>query len=202
MNGKNEDSPWVLREPRGFLSSIRFAFHTSRYRKVTGLLGKGRTLDIGCGRPCECMPDQAFLRFLGRPDSAGLDLKSMEGPCEFHMGSVTAMPFRDGEFGNVTAMEILEHITEVPAALTEIKRVLNPGGVLVATTPDNSLLWTFIWALWSRTAGRMWHHEHQVTYTANQWRALLEEHFEVTQMLRNWRFDLIFRCVPRPAAPR
>jgi hypothetical protein len=79
--------------------------------------------------------------------------------------------------------------------------VLKPGGVLVATTPDNSLLWTLIWAIWSRTVGRMWHHERHVAYTAEQWRALLEKKFEVTHMLRNWRFDLIFRCIPREADP-
>jgi ubiquinone/menaquinone biosynthesis C-methylase UbiE len=161
------------------------------------MLDPGRVLDIGCGRPCEALPDQAFLRFLGRPGSIGLDLKKMEGPYEFRQGSVTALPFGDGELDNVTAMEVLEHITEVREALREIRRVLKPGGVLVMTTPDNSALWNAIWAVWSATAGRMWHHEHVVSYDAEQWRALLEEQFTVTGTGRNWRFDLVFRCVPR-----
>lgn len=181
----------------GPLTRLRIAFHTGRYRKVIAMLKAGRVLDIGCGRPCEAMPDQAFLRFLGRPGSVGLDLKKIEGPYEFRQGSVTAMPFKDGELDNVTAMEILEHITEVREALKEIKRVLRPGGVLVMTTPDNSMLWNLIWGVWSATVGRMWHHEHVVSYNAGQWRALLEEQFDVTDFKRNWRFDLVFRCVPR-----
>ncbi|MHB0997071.1 MAG: class I SAM-dependent methyltransferase [Elusimicrobiales bacterium] len=181
----------------GPLTRLRIAFHTGRYRKVIAMLNPGRVLDIGCGRPCEALPDQAFLRFLGRPGSVGLDLKKIEGPYEFRQGSVTAMPFRDGELDNVTAMEILEHITECREALKEIKRVLRPGGVLVMTTPDNSFVWNLIWGVWSATVGRMWHHEHVVSYNADQWRALLEEQFEVTDLKRNWRFDLVFRCVPR-----
>lgn len=181
----------------GPLTRLRIAFHTGRYRKVIAMLNPGRVLDIGCGRPCEALPDQAFLRFLGRPGSVGLDLKKIEGPYEFRQGSVTAMPFKDGELDNVTAMEILEHITECREALKEIKRVLRPGGVLVMTTPDNSLVWNLIWGVWSATVGRMWHHEHVVSYNADQWRALLEEQFEVTDFRRNWRFDLVFRCVPR-----
>jgi 2-polyprenyl-3-methyl-5-hydroxy-6-metoxy-1,4-benzoquinol methylase len=181
----------------GPLSRLRIVFHTGRYRKVAAMLVPGKVLDIGCGRPCESLPDQAFLRFLGRPGSVGLDLKRLEGPYEFCQGSVLALPFRDGELDNVTAMEILEHITQVREALKEIKRVLRPGGVLVMSTPDNSPLWNLIWGVWSSTVGRMWHHEHLVSYNAAQWRALLEEQFTVTEFKRHWRFDLVFRCVPR-----
>lgn len=179
------------------INRLRIAFHTGRYSKVKAMLGPGKTLDIGCGRPCECMPDQAFLRFLGREDAVGLDLKDIKGPYGFFRGSVYAMPFKAGELDNVVAMEILEHINEVPDALAEIKRTLKPGGVLVVSTPDNSLLWKLIWEVWSNTIGRMWHHEHLVSYNAEQWREQLERYFEVTALQRNWRFDLVFRCVPR-----
>ncbi len=181
------------------LNRLRMAFHTGRYLKVKAMLGPGKTLDIGCGRPCECMPDQAFLRFLARPGAVGLDLRDIKGPYGFFRGSVTAMPFKDGELDNVVAMEILEHINDVPAALAEIKRALKPGGVLVVSTPDNSPLWNLIWEIWSGTVGRMWHHDHLVSYNADEWRAMLERYFEVTVLRRHWRFDLVFRCVPSPA---
>ncbi|MFH1618440.1 MAG: glycosyltransferase, partial [bacterium] len=195
--GKYLEMLWDLRVYAGLLSRIRRTYHTGRYRKVRGFLGEGRTLDIGCGRPCECMQDQVFLRFLGRQDSAGLDIRDIKGPYKFLRGSVASMPFADGEFDNVVAMEIIEHITDVPAALAEIKRVLKPGGVLVMTTPDNSLLWMIIWRVWSATAGRMWRHDHKVSFTCGEWKKLLDERFEVADMRRHWRFDLIFRCMPR-----
>jgi len=182
------------------VNALRKTFHTGRYAKVKAMLGPGKTLDIGCGRPCECMPDQAFLRYLARPGSAGLDLKEIKGPYEFFRGSVTAMPFKDGELDNVVAMEILEHIKEVPEALAEIKRTLKPGGILVMSTPDNSFLWTALWEVWSSTLGRMWHHDHLVSYNAEEWRAQLERYFEVTDLQRNWSFDLVFRCVPKASA--
>ena len=179
------------------LSRLRTAFHTGRYKKVKAMIGEGRTLDIGCGKPCEHMPDQAFLRFLDKDNSVGLDIEERKGPYEFHKGNITSMPFKDGEFDNVVAMEILEHITDISKALAEIKRVLKPKGILVMSTPDNSLLWKTIWEIWSATAGRMWHHKHQVSYNSSEWRNFLEEHFEQIELKRQWRFDLIFRGIPR-----
>ncbi len=49
-------------------------------------------------------------------------------------GDVTALPLADGCADVVCAGEILEHVTDLPAAVREACRVLRPGGVLVVDT--------------------------------------------------------------------
>src|SRR3954466_4733349 len=48
------------------------------------------------------------------------------------------LPFADNEFDLVTCIETLEHIRDVQLALSEIRRVLRPGGRLALTTPAAS----------------------------------------------------------------
>src|SRR3954468_22375952 len=45
------------------------------------------------------------------------------------------LPFADNEFDQVTCIETLEHVRDVQLALSEIRRVLRPGGRLALTTP-------------------------------------------------------------------
>jgi ubiquinone/menaquinone biosynthesis C-methylase UbiE len=45
------------------------------------------------------------------------------------------LPFGDNTFDLVTCIETLEHIRDVQLALSEVRRVLRPGGRLALTTP-------------------------------------------------------------------
>jgi SAM-dependent methyltransferase len=47
----------------------------------------------------------------------------------------TSLPFPDGAFDWVIAAEILEHVPDDWAAMTEIARVLRPGGTAAVTVP-------------------------------------------------------------------
>lgn len=48
------------------------------------------------------------------------------------------LPFRDGAFDRVTAYDLVEHITDIPALMAELFRVLAPQGRLLITTPHFS----------------------------------------------------------------
>ncbi|HEY3732977.1 MAG TPA: class I SAM-dependent methyltransferase [Streptosporangiaceae bacterium] len=50
-------------------------------------------------------------------------------------GDATAMPFPDDSFDRVIAAEVLEHIPDDQQAMSEIARVLRPGGVAAVTVP-------------------------------------------------------------------
>ena len=45
------------------------------------------------------------------------------------------LPFADGAFDRIIAAEILEHIVDDGAAVTELARLLRPGGTLAVTVP-------------------------------------------------------------------
>ena len=46
------------------------------------------------------------------------------------------VPFGDGTFGAVVVKDVLEHLGDPVSVVREIRRVLQPGGVAVATVPD------------------------------------------------------------------
>jgi SAM-dependent methyltransferase len=48
-----------------------------------------------------------------------------------------SLPFADNAFGSVLSNSVLEHIDDVQPVLTEVARVLEPGGIFVMTTPNH-----------------------------------------------------------------
>ena len=68
----------------------------------------------------------------------------------FKQGSCDALPYADASFDTVFAIEVVEHLLDVDRCLTEVNRVLKPGGFFGVTTTDFNLLkkWiiaTFFW---------------------------------------------------------
>jgi ubiquinone/menaquinone biosynthesis C-methylase UbiE len=51
------------------------------------------------------------------------------------------LPFADETFDAVTCMDVLEHLQDEQPALSEMRRVLKPGGVLVIMVPAYEFLW-------------------------------------------------------------
>jgi SAM-dependent methyltransferase len=100
-------------------------------------LPAGRVLDVGCGDGRRL----AQLRALGW-DVYGQDLdeKAASYARTFAVpvfcGPLDQAGFRDMEFDAVIMNHVIEHVHDPVALLRESKRVLKPGGKLVATTPN------------------------------------------------------------------
>ncbi len=62
----------------------------------------------------------------GLPEGAEADVKQ---------GDALDLPFADGEFDRVVASEVLEHIPDDARAISELVRVLRPGGTIAVTVP-------------------------------------------------------------------
>lgn len=50
-------------------------------------------------------------------------------------GSAYGLPFADGSFDKIIAAEVLEHLPEDTQAMSELARVLKPGGRIAVTVP-------------------------------------------------------------------
>jgi SAM-dependent methyltransferase len=91
-------------------------------------------LDVGCGngrflaRIRQHRPD---LTALGLDIAAGI-LSDVSGPVA--VGDAAHLPVRKGAISAVLAMHMLYHVRNLREALTEMVRVLEPGGVLIAST--------------------------------------------------------------------
>jgi 2-polyprenyl-6-hydroxyphenyl methylase/3-demethylubiquinone-9 3-methyltransferase len=74
---------------------------------------------------------------------AGLALAAKEGVTAVR-GDVAALPLADEAADVVAAGEILEHVTDLPATVAELCRVLRPGGLVVLDTVNANPLSRFV----------------------------------------------------------
>ncbi|TNF34593.1 MAG: SAM-dependent methyltransferase [Gammaproteobacteria bacterium] len=58
------------------------------------------------------------------------------------LASISELPFADGRFDLVCALDILEHVEDDHGALAEIARVTAPGATLLLSSPFHQSWWT------------------------------------------------------------
>jgi SAM-dependent methyltransferase len=125
----------------GQVDSDLWAEHVSRYAFAARFASGARVLDLGCGA------GYGTAELAGRARSAmGIDLapEAIEharsayplAGLSFVPASVTAVPFRDGSFDLITAFEVIEHLDNWRALLSEGRRLLHPHGVFLVSTPN------------------------------------------------------------------
>ena len=107
-----------------------------------------RALDVGCGtgeftaalaragaqavgvEVAEAALERARWRHSDVQPPLDLRLVPIEGP----------LPFDENEFTLVWASEVIEHVTDTARWLSEVRRVMAPGGRLLLTTPSHGRL--------------------------------------------------------------
>ena len=118
-----------------------WAEHVSRYAFAARFASGARVLDLGCGA------GYGTAELGSRARSAtGIDLAPEAvahatsayrlANISFVPASVTAVPFRNGSFDLITAFEVIEHLDDWRALLSESRRLLHPNGVFLVSTPN------------------------------------------------------------------
>src|SRR5882724_12788625 len=103
---------------------------------------KPRILDVGCGTG-------ANLQMLaGHGAAEGVDVSSealefcrARGLSKVKEGAAEALPYEDASFDLVTGLDVVEHLDDDVAGLSEMRRVLRPGGRAVLFVPAFMFLW-------------------------------------------------------------
>lgn len=94
----------------------------------------GALLDVGAGQGhfVERLKQKNFKLF-----AVDLMYSRVEGVEWFVQDLNRLLQFKDEKFNVVTCVEVLEHIENPRKLIREMYRVLKPGGILVASTPNN-----------------------------------------------------------------
>ena len=132
-----------------------------------------RVLDIGCG---------TSRIILDLPNAVGMDILQNKlrwlKPQHSRLvrGSCDRLPFADASFDCVINSEVIEHVPDVPEIMSEMWRVLKPGGTLILGTPDYSRrLWLMLEWIYGKVLPGAYAHEHITHYTADGLAARLKE---------------------------
>ena len=136
--------------PEGAVPSdlvLRRAFVLERLRMAAGELGAGsdrlRVLDVGCGEG-QLTAAIAAAGF----DVLGIDVaeeplrraRSLHPELELlRVEPVGHWPLPDAGFDAVWAGETIEHVLDTSHWLSEVRRVLPSGGLILLSTPDHGL---------------------------------------------------------------
>ena len=95
-----------------------------------------KTLDIGCGN------GGISCYFAQRNEHASVDIVDQRKPpfenYTFALTSDEILPFEDDSFDVVISNHVIEHVTDHLKHLSEIRRVLAPGGSVYLATPNKS----------------------------------------------------------------
>jgi len=74
--------------------------------------------------------------------AAARSIPAGAAPVSFHHAGVDHLPFPDVGFDVAVSTQVLEYVEDIPAALTEMRRVVRPGGrVLILDTDWDSIVW-------------------------------------------------------------
>jgi len=147
----------------------------------------GSLLDIGCG---EGVLTERWARELGGRRVVGIDLEDpilqaewerRGGPnLEYQVMKAENLPFEDGEFDAVTAIEVLEHVPDAEHTVTEMARCA--ARHLVVSVPREPL-----WRMLNVARGAYWSDLGNTPGHLNHWSrrsfvSLLSRHGTVTEV--------------------
>ena len=90
----------------------------------------------GEGELAERLVEELGVELVGVDQSEAMVEAQRGKGIDARVGDVQALPFGDGEFDVAVAAWMLYHVPELDGALSELARVLRPGGTLVAVTND------------------------------------------------------------------
>lgn len=110
-------------------------------RDAAGRAGSLHILDFGCGTGGNLQSYAPFGSVFGvEPDRRAIRFAASRGRTILCRASGTGLPFASSSFDLVIASDVLEHIEDDAKAVSEIARVLRPGGAFVFSVPAHPWL--------------------------------------------------------------
>jgi 2-polyprenyl-3-methyl-5-hydroxy-6-metoxy-1,4-benzoquinol methylase len=118
--------------------------HYSRYSFTLDYISGKRILDVACG---EGYGSNFLSHFANKVYGVDKNLDTINAArvkytkenLEFICASIDNLPFENYFFDVIVCFETIEHVIDHMKALEELKRLLNPTGVLIISTPEKNI---------------------------------------------------------------
>jgi len=99
-------------------------------------------LDVGCGTGANL----EMLAKFGVAEGVDVSAEALafcreRGLKNVRLGKAEQLPYEDNSFDLVTALDVVEHLDDDVAGLSEVRRVLRPGGRALLFVPAFMFLW-------------------------------------------------------------
>jgi SAM-dependent methyltransferase len=106
-------------------------------------------LDVGCGNGMHSIKAARRCRHVVGVDGnltslavARRSSRSAAAPASFCAADLeVGLPVRDERFDTVICLDLLEHVRQRDLLLTEIRRALRPGGIMLLSVPNRGTSW-------------------------------------------------------------
>jgi 2-polyprenyl-6-hydroxyphenyl methylase / 3-demethylubiquinone-9 3-methyltransferase len=136
-------------DPDFSLSLIRTVFNPVRVKYAKKIIdlniknrpGETRVLEVGCGGGILSEEFSKMGYLVSGIDPAGQSLRTAIEHAEknnlninYQTGFGENLPFESASFDIVLCCDVLEHVQDLPGVISEISRVLRPGGVFIYDT--------------------------------------------------------------------
>jgi len=167
------------KEERGNLqTNLEFLAQTDLLRP------QDRILEIGCGIGTVVNE----LRSKGH-DIAGIDIsgeaieygRKKYGDIRLEVQAAETLPYEDEAFEVVLSFDLFEHIAAIDKHISEVRRVLRPGGYYLFQTPNrySNIIYETLW-----TKSLQWRQYHPSLHSPGQLRRRMARHGFETQFVK------------------
>ena len=141
-----DDEAWW--NPDGFLYGLHALIGPLRGPYIlatlrsTSVAEGSSVLDIGSGGGflAATLADAGYDVVGIDPAMSAVRSAAQHVPASFVLGAGEMLPFANDSFDSVVCSEVLEHVDDIDAVISEVGRVLRPGGVLIFSLPNRTLL--------------------------------------------------------------
>lgn len=178
--GERVIEEFYLSSPSNYLI---YLFHKVTYNFATEFVTGRQVLDYGCGSGYGTHQIASKCEHITGVDISPEAIEYARG--HYHAPNLTytsietaeraPLPYPESHFDTVLSFQVIEHIRNPASYLSEIRRVLKPGGTFVCATPDRTTR-----LLTRQKPWNMWHvHE----YDAADLKRTLSDYFQVNSIL-------------------